>query len=83
MGPIGAGAKASADMPQVTADVVSFAKAKGLYAGLNLEGSVLAVRDSLNDAYYGRTVTPVDILERHEVTNVRSAGLIESLKCKC
>jgi len=83
VGPIGAGAKAGMDVPRVTADIVSFAKAKGLYAGLNLEGSVLAVRDSLNEAYYGRRVTPVDILERHEVTNIRSAGLIEGLRCKC
>ena len=83
LGPVGAGAKASADVPRVTADFVSFAKAKGLYAGLNLEGSVIAVRDSLNQAYYERAVTPVGILERHEVTNIRSAGLIESLECKC
>ncbi len=35
-GPVGVGAKAN-----VTADIVSFAKSKGLFAGLNLEGSVL------------------------------------------
>jgi lipid-binding SYLF domain-containing protein len=53
LGPIGGGAKANADIPSVTADFISFAKSKGLYAGLNLEGAVIAVRESLNDAYHG------------------------------
>lgn len=47
IGPIGGGAKGAVTVPAVTADFVSFTKAKGLYAGLNLEGSVLAVRDGL------------------------------------
>jgi lipid-binding SYLF domain-containing protein len=83
VGPVGAGAKANADIPSVTADFLTFTKAKGLYGGLNLEGAVIAVRDSLNDAYYGRTVRPVDIVERHRVANRGSDELRESLKCKC
>jgi lipid-binding SYLF domain-containing protein len=83
VGPVGAGAKANADLPSVTADFLTFTKAKGLYGGLNLEGAVIAVRDSLNEAYYGRAVRPVDIVERHMVANRGSAGLRESLKCKC
>jgi lipid-binding SYLF domain-containing protein len=57
---VGAGAKASADIPNLTADFLSFAKSKGLYAGLNLEGSVVGVRGGLNKAYYGMDVRPVD-----------------------
>ncbi len=38
IGPVGAGAKAQADIPNITGDFISFAKSKGLYAGLNLEG---------------------------------------------
>jgi len=53
----------------VTADFVSFTRAKGLYAGLNLEGSVLAVRDGLNSAYYGKAVTPKDIIVMKDVEN--------------
>jgi lipid-binding SYLF domain-containing protein len=83
VGPVGAGAKANADIPSVTADFLTFTKAKGLYGGLNLEGAVIAVRDSLNEAYYGRTVRPVDIVEKHTVANRGSAELRESLKCKC
>jgi SH3 domain-containing YSC84-like protein 1 len=83
LGPIGGGAKANADIPSVTADFISFAKSKGLYAGLNLEGSIVAVRDSLNKAYYGKDVRPADIIVKHAVSNKKSAELRETLKCKC
>lgn len=80
LGPVGAGAKANAGIPNVTADFVSFAKTKGLYAGLNLEGSVVAVRDSLNKAYYGRDVRPKDIIVKHTVSNRGSDELRATLK---
>lgn len=69
IGPLGGGAKAGADIPSVTGDFLSFAKSKGLYAGLNLEGAVVGVRDSLNQAYYGRAVRPADIIVSHAVSN--------------
>jgi lipid-binding SYLF domain-containing protein len=74
-GPYGIGAKAN-----VTADFISFAKSKGLYAGLNLEGSAVDVRESLNKAYYGKEVTPVQIIVEKKVSNKGSAGLREALK---
>ena len=83
LGPVGAGAKASADIPNVNADFLTFAKSKGLYAGLNLEGAVVAVRDSLNKAYYGKYVRPADIIVAMDVSNHGAAELRESLKCKC
>jgi lipid-binding SYLF domain-containing protein len=83
VGPVGVGAKANADIPSVTADFITFTKSKGLYGGLNLEGAVIAVRDGLNEVYYGRTVRPIDIVEKHMVANRGSAELRESLKCKC
>lgn len=69
VGPVGGGAKGSVAVPAVTADFLSFARSKGLYAGLNLEGSVLAVRDSLNDGYYGKSVSPKDIIVKRDVRN--------------
>ncbi len=74
LGPVGAGAKAN-----ITTDFISFAKTKGIYAGLNLEGSVVDVRDSLNKAYYGKDVRPVDIVKK-EVSNKGSEELRETLK---
>jgi len=80
VGPVGGGAKANAGFPNVTADFISFAKSKGLYGGLNLEGSVVAVRDTLNHEYYGRDVRPADILVKRDVVNQGSAQLRAALK---
>jgi SH3 domain-containing YSC84-like protein 1 len=74
-GPYGAGAKAN-----VTADFISYAKSKGLYAGLNLEGSAVDVREGLNKAYYDKAVTPVQIIVEKKVSNKGSAKLREALK---
>jgi lipid-binding SYLF domain-containing protein len=75
IGPVGGGAKGD-----VTTDFISFAKSKGLYAGLNLDGSYLAVRDGLNRAYYGKETTPADILIRKSVSNKDSDRLREELR---
>lgn len=75
-GPVGAGAQAA------TADIVQFSRSKGLFGGLSLEGSVIAVRDSLNQAYYGKPVTPVDILIQGNVTNPKSDALIKALSAE-
>ncbi len=75
LGPIGQGAKSN-----ITADFISFAKAKGLYVGLNLEGSVVKVRDSLNSAYYGRDVTPKDIIVKNDVRNEGAHDFLATLK---
>ena len=75
LGPVGAGAKAN-----VTADFIAFSISKGAYAGLNLEGAVVAVRDSLNKAYYGREVTPVEIIVLNKVNNKGSEQLRSALQ---
>jgi len=75
LGPVGAGAKAN-----ITADFISFAKTKGLYAGLNLDGSYLDVREKLNKAYYGKEATPVDIIVKKSVRNLEAVPLKEELK---
>jgi len=74
VGPVGAGAEAAT--ANLSADIISYSRAKGLYGGISLEGAVVAVRDGLNKAYYGKEVTPTAILVRHEVTNPQAAGLI-------
>jgi lipid-binding SYLF domain-containing protein len=71
IGPVGRGAAAKG----ITADIVSFAKAKGAYIGLSVEGAVIDTADSTNSAYYGKPVAPADILVGHEVSNPKSAGL--------
>ena len=77
VGPVGAGAKGN-----VTADFISFAKSKGIYAGINFEGAVVDVRDSLNREYYGKEVSPVDIIVKKEVSNKGSEELRAALRKK-
>ena len=65
-GPVGAGAKSD-----VVADLVTFSRSKGVYGGLNLDGTVVKTSDDWNDAYYGKKVLPPDILVR---MNVQAKG---------
>lgn len=70
-GPVGAGAKSDAD-----ADFVTFARSKGLYGGLNFEGTAIDDHQKWNAAYYGAGATAADILiDRKPRTNPGAAGL--------
>ncbi len=78
VGPVGMGAAAAT--ANLSADILSFSRSKGLYGGVSLDGAVVAVRSALNDAYYGKKgVSPTDILVRHSVTNSQAMGLIEEV----
>lgn len=74
VGPVGAGAKAN-----VVADILSFSRSRGAFAGLSLEGAVVSVRNEWNSSYYGKPVSPVDILVKNAVSNPGSAGLREAV----
>jgi lipid-binding SYLF domain-containing protein len=58
-GPVGRTAAAGV-MP--VAAIYTYSRSQGLFAGVSLEGQVLAARDKANQAYYGRAVTPQQIL---------------------
>jgi lipid-binding SYLF domain-containing protein len=71
-GPVGAGAKST-----VTADLISFTRSKGVYGGLNLDGTVVHSNVGWNDAYYGKSnVLPPDILIRKTATSPKSSALL-------
>ena len=80
LGPMGAGFERSRSLPDVTGKFVSYAKSKGLYAGLDLTGSVINERVSLERAYYGKGVTMDDIILLDTVSNKGADGLRETLK---
>lgn len=73
-GPVGVGAKA------VTADILSFALSKGAYGGVSLSGGVIKTRDSWNEIYYGKQVSPADIFIRKTVANPAADALRNELK---
>ena len=59
--------------------IVSYTRSKGAYAGISLEGAVIATRDKWNKVYYKKSVTPVDILIKNSVSNPGSGELREAL----
>jgi lipid-binding SYLF domain-containing protein len=75
VGPKGGGQSAS-----FSAAIISYAKAKGAYASVALDGQVIDARDGLNAAYYGKKVSPADILVRQSVSNPGAAPLQAALK---
>lgn len=62
-GPLGrAGEASGAAGTSGVATVFSYAKSKGLYAGISLEGSVLIERKDANNKFYGRPIPAKAIL---------------------
>ncbi|MCX8111259.1 MAG: lipid-binding SYLF domain-containing protein [Syntrophorhabdaceae bacterium] len=78
MGPVGVGIDAST--ANVSADIVTFSMSKGLYGGISLEGAFIKTRNGWNKAYYGKEVTPTDILIKGNVKNPHASTLIEQIK---
>ena len=70
-GPIGAGAKSD-----ILADLIAFSRAKGVYGGVNIDGTLVNLSDDWNRAYYGKSVQPVDILVRGSVHNKSADKLL-------
>jgi len=58
-GPIGRNVEAGL-LP--VAAVYTYSRSQGLFAGISLEGTVIGTRNDANAAYYGRALSPEDIL---------------------
>jgi len=78
LGPVGVGAAAAT--ANLSADILSFSRSKGLFGGVSVDGAVVAVRDGLNEAYYGKKVNSTDILVKQDVENKQAAGLVHSVE---
>ena len=61
-GPVGRNASALTD-GDMKAEIWSWSRARGLFAGVALDGAVLAIDDVANAAVYGRDTTPRMIFE--------------------
>jgi lipid-binding SYLF domain-containing protein len=56
-GPVGRGAEASTDL-DLEAEIYSYSKSKGLFAGVALKGGVIQIDGKANEAFYGdRSIT--------------------------
>jgi len=70
-GPVGRGAQAATDA-QLKAEIYSYSRSRGLFAGVSLDGSVMAIDNDANQAVYGEGTTARRIFD-NGVTNVPNA----------
>lgn len=61
-GPVGRNALASTDS-DLRAEIYSYSRARGLFAGVALDGAVLSIDHRANQASYGRNTTPRAVFE--------------------
>jgi len=61
-GPVGRNASTATD-GELKAEIWSWSRARGLFAGVALDGAVLSIDDKANEAAYGRDTTPRMIFE--------------------
>jgi lipid-binding SYLF domain-containing protein len=60
-GPVGRDARAATDA-QMNAEILSYSRAQGLFAGINLSGGVLRPDSDDNEDAYGKEVVPATVL---------------------
>jgi lipid-binding SYLF domain-containing protein len=78
-GPVGRTAEAGTDI-KLKAEIYSYARSRGLFAGLSVEGSYLAADNKANRKYYGENVDAESILFDHRVpTRPASASRFTAL----
>jgi len=72
-GPFGRTAEASTDV-KLNAEIYSYAKSKGLFAGISLEGAKLSCDNESNTKFYGSPVKPEELLFDHKAPTVPAAA---------
>lgn len=60
-GPKGRNAEASTDVT-LRAEILSYSRARGLFAGISLSGSTVRPDNKENERLYGKTISPQDIV---------------------
>ena len=77
-GPKGRTASAATDVV-MRAEVLSYSRSRGLFAGISLEGSTLRSDGGANQNLYGRKLTATDIIRRGAVRTPAAAQQLVSL----
>ena len=75
-GPVGRSAEAATDL-ELKAEIYSYSKSKGLFAGISIKGATLQTDADANQAFYGRSLAAWDIFFDRELS--RTAP-VEDLK---
>jgi lipid-binding SYLF domain-containing protein len=63
-GPVGRDASAGTDA-KLSAEIYSYSRTKGVFAGVSLEGAGLTVDADANTAFYGKAVDAKQVVQRH------------------
>jgi SH3 domain-containing YSC84-like protein 1 len=71
-GPVGRAASAETDIV-MNAEILSYSRSKGLFAGLSLEGSTMRSDDGANKALYGKELSAREIVREGKVGAPASA----------
>ena len=66
-GPVGRHGSVATDA-QLEAEILSYSRAQGLFAGIDLSGGVLRPDEDANRSVYGSGATPASILARREIS---------------
>lgn len=74
-GPLGRDAEADTDAT-FRAEVLSYSRSRGIFAGLSLEGSTLRVDNGANERIYNRRISGREIALGNEVATPESARLL-------
>jgi SH3 domain-containing YSC84-like protein 1 len=77
-GPKGRTAEGATDVV-MNAEILSYSRTKGLFAGISLEGSTLRSDGSANEKLYGRKLTAKDIIRGGKVSTPSSAQELVAL----
>jgi lipid-binding SYLF domain-containing protein len=77
-GPKGRTAQADTDIV-MRAEILSYSRARGLFAGVSLEGSTLRSDGGANENLYGRSLSAKDIIRDHKVGVPSSARTLVSV----
>ncbi len=77
-GPVGRTTSAETDVV-MNAELLSWSRAKGVFAGISLAGSTLRSDDSANKNLYGKDLNAKDILLKAEVKPPASAKQLDAL----
>jgi len=81
-GPVGRTASAESDVT-LRAEILSYSRARGAFAGVSLEGSTIRPDNDANRRIYGEKLSAKDIVLRHETpAPPPAAQLIETLNAR-
>jgi len=80
-GPVGRTAEGATDV-QLQAEILTYSRSRGLFAGLSLEGQIVKQDNEANQRLYGQKVDPKDVLFKGTVPSPPAASALDTALTK-